>query len=247
MRTGVIIQTRMGSTRLPGKVMLDICGKPVIQHVIERICQSEELDEVIIATTNLGQDDVIVKVAQKLNVRCFCGSEDDVLSRYYFAAKENNLDIVVRVTSDCPLIDPFVTGDIVRFYKDNNYDIVTNASADLSKRTYPRGLDTEVFSFETLENAFNNARRKYQREHVTPYIYESSKSVYCYKNNRDHSNYRWTLDTEEDFRLIKTVYGYLYSGVHDFYYQDILNLFEKHPEIASINECVEQKKITDVG
>ncbi|MFZ5987159.1 MAG: cytidylyltransferase domain-containing protein [Bacillota bacterium] len=247
MRAGVIIQTRMGSTRLPGKVMLDICGKPVIQHVIERIRQSKELDEIIIATTTLRQDDIIADEAQRNGVRCFRGSEDDVLSRYYFAAKENDLDVVVRVTSDCPLIDPLVTGDIVKFYKDNNYDIVTNACPDLTKRTYPRGLDTEVFSFRILEDAFNNARQKYQREHVTPYIYENSKNIHYYKNNTDYSEYRWTLDTKEDFELISTIYRCLYKGSHDFYYQDILNLIKAYPEIASINEAVEQKKITDAG
>ncbi len=242
MKTGVVIQTRMGSTRLPGKVMLDLCGKPVIQHVIERISQSKEIDDIVIATTTLEQDKIIVKEAERNCVKWFRGSEEDVLSRYYHAAKENNLEIVVRVTSDCPLIDPYVTDNIVRYFKENKHDIVTNASADLRTRTYPRGLDTEVFSFKALEDAFNNAREKYQREHVTPYLYENANSIYYYKDITDYSKYRWTLDTEEDLELIRTIYKYLYKGEHNFYYRDIIKLLEVYPEIAKLNETVEQKK-----
>lgn len=243
MKTGVIIQTRMGSTRLPGKVMLELFGKPVIQHVIERIGQSKEIDEIVIATTNLTQDDVIAKEAKKIGVKCFRGSEEDVLSRYYYAAAKYEIETVVRVTSDCPLIDPFITDSIIKCFKDNNFDIVTNASSDLRTRTYPRGLDTEVFSFSALEDAFNYAKEHYQREHVTPYIYENAKSIYYYKDSQDYSKYRWTLDTCEDFELIKTIYTKLYKGEHNFYYKDILNLIEKYPFIAEINEGVEQKKL----
>ena len=222
--------------------MLDLCGKPVIQHVIERISQSKEIDDIVIATTTLEQDKIIVKEAERNCVKWFRGSEEDVLSRYYHAAKENNLEIVVRVTSDCPLIDPYVTDNIVRYFKENKHDIVTNASADLRTRTYPRGLDTEVFSFKALEDAFNNAREKYQREHVTPYLYENANSIYYYKDITDYSKYRWTLDTEEDLELIRTIYKYLYKGEHNFYYRDIIKLLEVYPEIAKLNETVEQKK-----
>jgi spore coat polysaccharide biosynthesis protein SpsF len=243
MKTGMIIQTRMGSTRLPGKIMKDLLGKPVIQHVIERVKQCSSVDEIIIATTGLEQDNIIVEQAEKNGVKWFRGSEEDVLSRYYFAALEHNLDLVVRITSDCPLIDPPVTEEIIRFYVERDYDIVTNAGADLSMRTYPRGLDTEVFSFKTLQDAYNHATEKYQREHVTPYIYENSKKICYYKNDIDYSKYRWTLDTKEDFELIYSIYKYLYKGNHDFYYTDILKLLEIHPELAEINAQIEQKKI----
>lgn len=243
MKTGVIIQTRMGSSRLPGKVMLELFGKPVIQHVIERIGQSKEIDEIVIATTKLTQDDVIAKEAEKNGVKCFRGSEEDVLSRYYYAAEKYEIETVVRVTSDCPLIDPFITDSIIKCFKDNQFDIVTNASSDLKTRTYPRGLDTEVFSFSVLEDAFNYAKKTYQREHVTPYIYEISKKIHNYKASEDYSKYRWTLDTYEDFELIKTIYAKLYRGQHDFYYKDILDLIEQYPNIARINEAVEQKKL----
>ena len=151
MKTGVIVQTRMGSTRLPGKVMMDLCGKPVIDHVIDRLKRSRLSDEIIIATTTLERDKVVVEQAKKNGVKWFCGSEDDVLSRYYCAAKENDLDVVVRVTSDCPLIDPVILDNVVDFYMSNNYTLVTNAGINFEQRTFPRGLDVEVFSFSMLD------------------------------------------------------------------------------------------------
>lgn len=245
MKTGIIVQTRMGSTRLPGKVMLDLCGKPVIRHVIERLKQSRLADDIIIATTTSENDDIIVEQACKEGVKHFRGSEEDVLSRYYNAAKDNKLDAIVRVTSDCPLIDPIVLDNIVECYKNNDYDIVTNAGSDATKRTFPRGLDTEVFSFAVLEKAFKNACEKYQREHVTPFIYENSTKILYFLNTADYSKYRWTLDTSEDFELIQKIYLFLYKGVHNFYMRDILNIFELHPELAGINAHVEQKKLKD--
>lgn len=244
MKTGIIVQTRMGSSRLPGKVMKKIQGKSVIEHVVERLKQCKEIDDIIIATTVQVQDDIISKQADCLNVKCFRGSEEDVLERYYLAAKENQLDVIVRVTSDCPLIDPIVLDKIVDFFKNNQqYHIISNASSDLSNRTFPRGLDVEVFSFNTLEKAYQNAAEAYQREHVTPYIYENSTSTYYYKNDIDYSMYRWTLDTKEDLELIEQVYQRLYKGKHDFYLQEIVNIFNQWPELKKINQHVEQKKM----
>jgi len=240
-----IIQARMGSTRLPGKVLKDLFGKKALEHLIERVKQSKLIDEIIIATTESEQDNAIVEQAEKSGVKYFRGSENDVLSRYYNAAKENSADIVIRITSDCPLIDPFIIDDVIRFFQENDYSIVTNAGNDINQRTYPRGLDVEVFSFEALQEAFKYATENYQREHVTPYIYEHAEKIYYYKNNIDYSNYRWTLDTEEDFELISMIYKLLYRGKHDFYFDDILKLFEQHPELSKINEHVEQKKLKD--
>lgn len=237
-----IIQARMGSTRLPGKVLKDLFGKTVLEHLIERVKQSKLIDEIIIATTESEKDNAIVEQAEKSGVKYFRGSEKDVLNRYYNAAKESNAAIVVRITSDCPLIDPFIIDDVIRFFQENDYSIVTNAGNDLNQRTYPRGLDVEVFSFEALQKAFKYATENYQREHVTPYIYEHAEKIYYYKNNIDYSNYRWTLDTEEDFELISMIYKLLYRGEHDFYFDDILKVFEQHPELSKINEHVEQKK-----
>ena len=243
MKIGAIIQARMGSTRLPEKVMKKLQGKTVLEHVIERVKQSKLIDEMIIATTTNERDSMIEYESRRCGVKVFRGSEEDVLARYYYTAKANKLDVVVRITSDCPLIDSTVLDEIIDFYQKNNYDIVSNAGSDLSNRTYPRGLDTEIFSFNLLENAFNHAKEKYQREHVTPFIYENSTNVFYYKNSVDYSKYRWTLDTDEDFELISEVYKHLYHGVHDFYLSDIVKLFENMPELYDINAHVEQKKI----
>lgn len=243
MKTVAIIQARTGSTRLPGKVMIKIKDKTILEHVITRVKQAKEIDEIIIATTTNKTDNIIVEEMEKLGVKYFRGSEDDVLSRYYYSAKENCADIVVRITSDCPLIDPKIVDEIVKFYKNNKYDLVTNAGFDLSQRTYPRGLDTEVFSFKELKKSHVEAIEKYQREHVTPYIYKNSRNIFYYKNDIDYSKYRWTLDTEEDFELINKIYEELYRGKHEFYTEGILGLFERKPELFNINKDVEQKKL----
>jgi spore coat polysaccharide biosynthesis protein SpsF len=243
MKIAAIIQARMGSTRLSGKVMKDIKGRTVLSHVIERVKQSNLIDEIIIATTVQDRDSVIENEALKYGAKVYRGSEEDVLSRYYLAAKENNIDIIVRITSDCPVIDANVIDEIINLYLKEKYDIVTNAGSDLSQRTFPRGLDTEVFSFELLEDANNNGKEKYHREHVTPYIYENSNKIHYFKNDINYSMYRWTLDTEEDFELINEIYNRLYKGTHDFYLQDIVEVFKKEPKLFTINAHIEQKKI----
>lgn len=243
MKVGAIIQARMGSTRLSGKVMMKIKGKTVLEHVIERVSQSKTIDEIVIATTIDKRDDIIEKEAVRLGIKVYRGSEEDVLSRYYYAAKENAIDVIIRITSDCPLIDPHIVDQIFESYKNNNYDIASNAGSDLSQRTFPRGLDIEVFSFKSLEKAFHNADKQYQREHVTPFIYESSKKIYYYKNEIDYSMHRWTLDTKEDFGLITAIYENLYKGKHDFFFMDTINLFRKEPKLFDINSHIEQKKL----
>lgn len=237
----VIIQARMGSTRLPGKVMKVLFGSTVLAHDIARVKQAKSIDEIVVATTVVAIDDVIEAEALRCGVKVFRGSEDDVLGRYYLAATENKAEIVVRITSDCPLIDPKVIDGIVECFKSNHYDIITNAGSDLSQRTYPRGLDTEVFSHAALQEAYNNAKEKYQREHVTPYIYENAKRIFYYKNDVDYSHHRWTLDTEEDWQLIQKLYEHLYHGKHDFYLPDILAVMEQNPELFEINKDIEQK------
>lgn len=242
MKTVVIIQARVGSTRLPGKVMKIISGSTVLEHVIKRVSQSKEINDIVIATTTLNNDDIIIQEAKKNNVKWYRGSVEDVLSRYYYAAVENKAELVVRITSDCPLIDPQIMDEIISFSIKSDYDLVTNAGVELSNRTYPRGLDVEIFTMMQLETAFKKAREKYQREHVTPYIYENAKKIFYYKNNHDYSGYRWTLDTDEDFMLISKIYEKLYRGEHNFYLKDILALYGKYPELALINKHIEQKK-----
>jgi spore coat polysaccharide biosynthesis protein SpsF len=237
----LVMQARMGSTRLNGKVMRNLYGKTILEHDIERIRQAKLVDEIVIATTTKEQDDIIMEEAQRLGVKVFRGSEDHVLSRYYYAAKESGADTVVRVTSDCPLIDPYILDEVITFYKENEYDIVSNAG-NVDIRTYPRGLDVEVFSFEKLSEAYQKAEEKYQQEHVTPYLYENDKVGY-YNNDVNYSNFRWTLDTEEDWEMISVIYQNLYHGKHDFYFKEILEFMLQHPELEEINKHVEQKKV----
>ncbi|KGM96558.1 acylneuraminate cytidylyltransferase [Clostridium botulinum] len=241
MHVLAIIQARMGSSRLRGKVMRELCGKTVLEHCIDRVRQSECVNDVVVATTTNDIDLVIEEKALKCGVKVFRGSEDDVLSRYYYAAIKYNADVVLRITSDCPLIDPKVIDEVTRFYLNNKYDIVTNAPNEEKSRTYPRGLDVSIFSIKQLENAFLNAKEKYQREHVTPYLYENLKNKYYYKSKQDNSKYRLTLDTEDDWKLISNIYINLYNGKHDFYLKDILELFKVKPHLRQININTHQK------
>ena len=243
MKVVCIMQARVGSSRLPAKVLKKIAGKTVLEHDVDRLNRVKSIDEIVIATTIEERDYKIVDEANRLGVKFFRGSEDDVLSRYYFAAKENNADVVVRVTSDCPLLDSKVTDEIIRFYLDNypRYDYVSNTL----DRTYPRGLDTEVFSFKALEKAFYEAKEDFQREHVTPFIWDNNKEFlnYQFKQSEDNSNLRLTLDTEEDLKLITEVYSELYDDNNNFGLEEVTSLFKRRPELIDINKEIEQKKI----
>lgn len=243
MKVVCIMQARVGSSRLPEKVLKKIYGKTVLEHDIERVKKVSNIDEIVIATTVEFGDYKIVDEAERLGIKFFKGSESDVLSRYYFAAKEADADVVVRVTSDCPLLDSGVTEEIVKFYLDNypKYEYVSNTL----DRTYPRGLDTEVFSFKALELSYKEAKESFQREHVTPYIWDNNKEVssFQFKENDDNSNLRLTLDTEEDLELITEVYTELYDTNNNFGLKEILELFKRRPELIDINKEIEQKKI----
>ena len=156
----------MGSTRLPGKVLMELEGKPLLQRVVERVKRAKKIDEIIIATTKNKEDKKLTEFAEKLKVKSYAGSEDDVLDRYYQAAKKFGAENIVRITSDCPLIDPEIVDDIISYYLNNDFDYVSNTISP----TYPDGLDTEVFSFKALERAWKEAKKGFEREHVTPYI-----------------------------------------------------------------------------
>lgn len=242
-----IIQARMGSTRLPGKVMKKIKGETVLYYVVERVKQSNLIDQIVIATTTNKRDDVIVKEAERLKVDCFRGSEEDVLSRYYGAAQKYDADIVVRITSDCPLIDPKITDKIIRYYLNNNgFDLVTNAGPYIGNRSYPRGLDVEVFSFDVLKEVFENATAKHQREHVTPYVYENSEQFKIYYVKAEEilkrPDIRITLDTKQDFELISKIMDHFVTI--NFNSEELINFLDKHPELLRINKNVKQKSLT---
>ena len=242
MRIVAIVQARMGSTRLPGKVMLLLAGKPVIQRVIERLQRAEILSEIVIATTTTDKDDVIVELCSSLGVKCYRGSEDDVLDRYYWAAKTAEADVVVRITSDCPLIDPTIVDQIVRGFLER-MDRVDYANNGYPKKTFPRGLDVEVFSFSALKRAWNEDDSPRFREHVTPYLYmhPDKFKIWCMEGERDLSRHRWTLDTPEDYKLISFIFDYF--GDSAFLLEDVLVLLEHHPEWSLINADVQQKEV----
>jgi spore coat polysaccharide biosynthesis protein SpsF len=237
-----IIQARMASTRLPGKVLMDINGKPMLLRVIERIKHSKLNQKIIIATSINKEDDEIYDFARSEHIDVFRGSQSDVLHRYYKAAENFNVDVIVRVTADCPLIDPYVMDLVIQGFLDNNKTIVTNAGIDLDKRTYPRGLDVEVFSFDALLLANKKADQKYQREHVTPYLYQDINGVSIIMNNVNLSNHRWTVDTPEDMEFIRKVYSGFDSKLDNLDYKNIILYLENNPNLLKINDFVVQKK-----
>lgn len=243
MKVAAIIQARMGSTRLPGKVLKKVLGKTLLEYQIERVKIAKTIDEIIIATTTKESDDPIVQLCQQLSIPYYRGTEEDVLSRYYEAATEFGVDVVVRLTSDCPIIDPNVIDKVVKHYLENKdqYDYVSNTLA----RTYPRGMDTEVMSYEALKVANERAKEPQYREHVTAYIYSNS-DIFRLGNvvdEFDNSHHRWTVDTEEDFVLIEKIIQGLYIKNKNFSYVDVLDLLNKNPSWFFINHHIEQKKI----
>ncbi len=241
MKTIAIIQARMGSTRLPGKVMKQLCGKSVLAHVIFRVQACPLVDEVVVATTILPADDVIVDEAEKCGAKCFRGNEENVLERYYLAAKEYEADVVVRVTSDCPLFDPEVLSEMLDYFKtETSQGLIIDYLSNFMNRCYPRGLDAEVFTFSALEKAYREANKPYEKEHVTPYIYEHPEifSLYAQTWDKDFSHYRWTLDTEDDWKLIEAIYTDLYSEYNIFKIDDVLNLLEIKPNLILLNNHV---------
>jgi spore coat polysaccharide biosynthesis protein SpsF (cytidylyltransferase family) len=238
-----IVQARMGSTRLPGKVMKRILNKHVILWDIDRISLSKLIDEIVVAIPIGKQDDVIADTIDEYNSKILIsrGSEDDVLDRYHNAAVQANADIVVRITSDCPLIDPVVIDHVIKHYLNSDCDYCSNSL----QRTYPRGLDTEVFSFDALSKAWNESKKKYEREHVTPYIIDNPDKfkLLNVSNDINLSHLRWTLDTKEDFEFIDAVYQRIYLEKHIFFMDDILDLLDYEPELIDINKHIEQKEI----
>lgn len=241
MHTAAVIQARMGSTRLPGKVMLEISGKPVLWHVVNRVSKSQLIDGVIVATTTDREDDVIEKFCNESHIPVFRGSEDDVLDRYYQCARKFNIENVVRITADCPLHDPSVIDLVIKRYREGNYDYVSNADPP----TYPDGIDVEVFSFRALENAWKNASLVSEREHVTPYIrkHRDLFKISNVENKEDLSFHRWTLDQAEDFELIQRIYYQFEKSSTDiFYMKDILNLLNTMPELTNINSAIKRNE-----
>jgi len=234
---GCIIQARMGSSRLPGKTLMKLNqNNTVLDFVVNQLSFSTLIDKIIIATTDLEQDDVIEQTAKNLEIQCFRGNSDDVLDRYYNCAKKFNIDNIVRVTSDCPLIDPKIIDEVIRKYKSENYDYFTNTLI----RTYPIGTDVEVFSFETLEKTWQNATLPSEREHVTPFIRNKKMNfrIGNLENEKKLDHLRWTLDRQEDLNLIREIISKI--NKNPILMNDILNLFSIEPKLIKINENISQ-------
>ena len=240
MKVVAIIQARMGSTRLPGKVLMDLAGEPMLVRVVNRVRRAATLNEVVVAATTQPADEAIARLCDERKWPCFRGSEDDVLDRYYRAALERKASVVVRVTSDCPLIEPTIVDLVVHEFMRRQPEIAY-ASNVVPSRTFPRGLDTEVMQFAALERAWKEDNNLAWREHVTPYLseVEGRFSLHCVTNDEDYSSQRWTVDTPEDFELVRLIYEHF--GHDRFSWREVLALLERHPEWLAINRHIVQK------
>jgi spore coat polysaccharide biosynthesis protein SpsF len=240
MKIVAMIQARTGSTRLPGKVLKEIEGKTMLAHVVERARRAKQINEVLVATTDRAADDAILEECKRLLVKVSRGDQDDVLDRYYRAAQLAKAEAVVRITADCPLIDPEVIDKTVAAFLESKPDYASNAL----ERTYPRGLDTEVMSFTALSRAWQEARKPHEREHVTPYIYEHPDKfkLLSVTGPEDFSSHRWTVDTAEDLEFVRTIYA-RFKGNAEFSGRDVLDLLEREPGLAEMNRSVMQKAL----
>ncbi len=232
-RVVAIIQARMGSTRLPGKVLREAAGRPLILHMLERVSRATRLDAVWLATTDRQRDDVLAEVVAAAGYAVFRGDEEDVLGRYHALALRERASVVVRLTGDCPLHDPQVIDEIVGEFlaPGRTAPLFTNAR----DRTYPVGLDTEVFEAAALHEAAAQAESPHAREHVTPHLYREGAEVVHVKLDADFSHLRWTLDTVEDYALIAAIFDALYPVKPTFGWLDVLALVTQRPELLTMN------------
>lgn len=217
----------------------------MLWHIVDRLSHSKIIDEIIVATTNLPEDDLVQEFCERNNILFYRGSSEDVLSRYYEAANKFKTDIVIRITSDCPVIDPLIVDNMLEYFFTENQLSALDYLSNVLPRTFPRGLDTEIISFNSLARSYNEATLQLEREHVTPYIYNHPEkfSIKYFVNEKNYSFHRWTVDTEKDFRLIEEIYKELYGKKELFLFEDILKLFDARPELIGINQDVEQKKL----
>jgi spore coat polysaccharide biosynthesis protein SpsF len=242
MKTVLIIQARMGSTRLPGKVLQPIAGRSMLERTCRRASRATLIDQTVVATSVDPQDDLIVGECERLEVPCFRGSEEDVLDRFYQAAIAYEADFIVRVTSDCPLIDPELIDDVIRAAHDQRPDYAAN----VLHRTYPRGLDTEVATRAALERAWCEAVEPYQRVHVMPYFYQNPERfrLLSLVGVADFSHYRWTVDSAADLALVRALYRRM-NYDDGFSWRDVIGLLEREPELTEINQHVRQKQVVE--
>lgn len=244
-----IIQARSTSTRLPNKVLLNLpynSNITVLEQDINRIRKSKYINKIVVATTINRTDDLIKEITLKIGVNCYRGSEDNVLERYYLSAKEYKADLIVRVTSDCPCIDWEIIDNIIKKHLEENNDYTSNTLI----RTFPHGVDGEIFTFKSLEEAYLNAKQKFEIEHVTPYIYKSNPQKFKIgvleaDEGQKAPDIRITLDTKEDYTLLCAVYDYLYDKNKYFTTRDIIKLFLEKKWLHNINNNIIQKKVCE--
>jgi spore coat polysaccharide biosynthesis protein SpsF (cytidylyltransferase family) len=244
MKITAIVQARMGSTRFPGKVLMDLGGWTVLARVLRRLVRASRLHEIVVATTDAGSDDEIVTECARLKVFCFRGSEHDVLERYLRTAEQFRSDLIVRITADCPLIDPEVVDEVVAACITRDVDLSCN---DVP-HTFPRGLDVAAFTIETLRRIQDIADQPNHREHVTALVYQRPDifKTYLVKGERDVSRLRWTIDTPEDLQLTRAIYAH-FENRDDFGWREALDLVDSHPELAEINAHIAQKPVIEIA
>jgi len=242
-KTVAIVQARMGSTRLPQKVMQPICSKPMIGLLLERLSKAKKIDQIILATSIDPRNDPLVHYVRGLGFEVYQGSEDDVLDRYYQAAKAAGAAVVVRITGDCPLVDPELVDSVISLFLKNCVDYASN----ISPPTYPDGLDVEVFAFKALEDAWGDAKEPRQREHVTPYMRESGRFARInLANGTDYSSERWTVDEPEDLEVIRRVFKH-FSPRRDFSWSEVITLSERHSEYFNENRHLIRNEGAQLG
>ena len=242
MRTVSIVQARMGSTRLPGKVLMDIGGMSMLARVIRRVAQSKIPDLVVVATTECEMDNQILRECNRLEVECFRGNEDDVLDRYFRAARHFGADSIVRVSADCPLIDSGVVDLVCEAFRQKMPDYASNALVP----SFPLGLNVEVFSMQALRTSWQLAKKAYQRAHVTPFIYHNPDrfELVNVQSGANFHHHRWTVDVIEDLEFVRSVYR-RFGNLDDFQWEQVIELLAQSPQLQKINASVQQKAIEE--
>lgn len=231
-----IIQARLGSSRLPSKVLMELMGRPMLSYMLERVSKVEDLHEIVVATTTQQQDDAIEAFCRTNHTKVFRGSENDVLDRYFQAASAYHADIILRLTADCPLIDPRVVDKIIHAFLKKYPDI--DFAGNVKPATFPDGLDTEVFTMDALRRAWTEAKNPLDREHVTPYFYDEPGRFRTLNitAERDYSKYRITVDHAEDFQVIENIIRNLYSKKRPFSFEEIVAYLDQHQEVMTLNQ-----------
>lgn len=262
MKIVAIIQGRMSSSRLPGKILADIAGQPMLQRVFIRTSRADSVSQTSFATTTDPSDDPVAEYCDFSGIPFSRGSLFDVLDRYYQAARQAKADVVVRITADCPVIDPSLIDNVVNTLLEGEYDFVCNRLPPPYHRTYPIGLDIEACSFKVLGQAWKKAKEPQHREHVMPYFYEGVElttvnrqlqtglsprgyNIALLQHTTDFGDYRWTVDTPEDLEFMRQVYNH-FDGRDDFTWKEVLDLVHDNPELMKINAGVQHKTLKDI-